>query len=71
MTRISKLVLASGNQGKLIEISALLEPLNIDVVSMRDLGVSEPEETGLTFIENAILKARHTAAQNRFTSFSG
>ena len=60
---MEKLVLASGNQGKLDEIARLLNTLNIEVVSMRTLGVDEPEETGLTFIENAILKARHTAQQ--------
>ncbi len=58
---MNKLVLASGNRGKLDEISRLLEPLQIEVVSMQALNVSEPEETGLTFVENAILKARHTA----------
>lgn len=60
---MNKLVLASGNKGKLDEISRLLDSLNIEVVSMKSLGVDEPEETGLTFIENAILKARHTAKQ--------
>ncbi len=60
---IKKLVLASGNAGKLTEISQLLEPLHIEVVSMKSLGVDEPEETGLTFVENAILKARYTSQQ--------
>ena len=59
-----KLVLASGNAGKLKEIHDLLAPFGMDVISMKSLGISEPEETGLTFIENAILKARHAAQQS-------
>ena len=52
-----KLVIASHNQGKIVEISNLLLPLEIDVVSAHELGLDEPEETGQTFIENAVLKA--------------
>jgi XTP/dITP diphosphohydrolase len=55
-------VLASGNAGKLAEFSRLLEPLSIDVRPQGDFGVSDADETGLSFIENAILKARHAAA---------
>ena len=57
----SPLVLASHNPGKLREIQALLEPLNIAVVSAAARGVEEPEETGASFAENAALKARHSA----------
>lgn len=60
---MKKLVLASGNKGKLLEIGDLLAPLDIEVVSMKTLGVSEPEETGLSFVENAILKARHASTE--------
>lgn len=60
-----KLVLASGNAGKLKEFSQLFErdfaSLNIDVIPQHSLGVDDAEETGLSFIENAILKARHAA----------
>lgn len=56
-----KLVLASGNSGKLKELQDLLKPLNIQLISQAELQVPEPEETGLTFVENAILKARHAA----------
>lgn len=52
-----KLVVASHNAGKVREISELLAPFNADVVSARELGLPEPEETGLTFIANAELKA--------------
>lgn len=54
-----KVVLASGNAGKLRELHSLLSTLGVDLVSQRDLGVSDADETGLTFVENALLKARH------------
>ena len=57
-----KLVIASHNAGKVREIRALLEPYGIEPVSAGDLGLSEPEETGTTFAENALLKA-HASAQ--------
>lgn len=56
------LVLATGNQGKLAELSALLAPLGWQVRPQTELNVSDADETGLTFIENAILKARHACA---------
>ncbi len=52
-----KLVLASHNQGKLREIRELLAPFNAEVISAGDLGLPEPEETGLSFVANAELKA--------------
>jgi XTP/dITP diphosphohydrolase len=57
-----RLVIATHNAGKLREISALLAPFGIDCVSAGDLGLPEPEETGTTFVENALLKA-HAAAK--------
>jgi XTP/dITP diphosphohydrolase len=59
--RMRKLVIASNNPGKLKEISQLLEPLGFDVSPQSALGVSEPEEPHATFIENALLKARHAS----------
>lgn len=56
------LVLASGNRKKLDEMRAILEPLALKVVPQSDFQVPEAEETGLTFVENAILKARNAAA---------
>jgi len=56
------LVIASGNPGKLRELSAMLADLPFDVVAQSDLGVSAPEESGSSFLENALLKARHAAA---------
>lgn len=52
-----RLVLASHNAGKIVELTQLLEPLGIAVVSAAALGLAEPEETGATFEENAALKA--------------
>jgi XTP/dITP diphosphohydrolase len=58
---VNRLVLASNNKGKLIELNSLLEPLAVTVIPQRELGIDDAEETGQTFIENAILKARHAA----------
>jgi XTP/dITP diphosphohydrolase len=55
------IVLASNNAGKVREINQLLEGARIRVVPQGDFGVPEAEETGLTFVENAILKARNAA----------
>ncbi len=57
-----RVVLASGNAGKVREINQLLAGLAIEVVPQSDFGVPEAEETGLSFVENAILKARNAAA---------
>lgn len=60
--QFSKIVLASNNQGKAKELMAMLAPLSIEVIPQSQFGVSDVEETGLTFVENAILKARHASA---------
>lgn len=57
----SKLVIASGNKGKLREISPLLSPLQIEIIPQSDLNVPECEEPFCTFIENALAKARHAS----------
>jgi len=56
-----KVVLASGNAGKVREFNQLLGDRHIEVVPQSSFGVPEAEETGLTFVENAILKARNAA----------
>lgn len=58
----SQLVLATGNPGKVREFTALLQPLGITVHPQSQWQLTECAETGLSFIENAILKARHAAA---------
>ena len=56
-----KLILASSNAGKLVELRELLGDAGIELHVQSDFGVDDAEETGLSFIENAILKARHAA----------
>ncbi|MGB6294152.1 MAG: XTP/dITP diphosphatase [Vibrio anguillarum] len=58
---MKKIVLATGNQGKVREMADLLVDFGFDVVAQTELNVPEAEETGTTFIENAIIKARHAA----------
>ncbi len=58
---MQKLVIASGNKGKLRELAALLEPLDYDVHTQAEFNVPDVEETGTTFVENAIIKARNAA----------
>ena len=58
---MQKIVLASGNRGKLAEIQDLLKPLKLDVAPQSEFGVSEADETGVTFVENALIKARNAA----------
>jgi XTP/dITP diphosphohydrolase len=62
--RPRRLVLASGNAGKQREFAALLAELGIELVLQSSLGISPAEETGTTFEENALLKARHAAQQS-------
>lgn len=57
-----KLVIATHNAGKLREIQALLAPFGLECLSAGALGLPEPDETGTTFVENALIKA-HSAAQ--------
>jgi XTP/dITP diphosphohydrolase len=56
-----KLILASGNPGKLREIGTLLSPLSFEVISQGSLGVDEAAEPHDTFLENALAKARHAS----------
>ncbi|CDL84049.1 XTP/dITP diphosphatase [Xenorhabdus cabanillasii] len=59
---MQKVVLATGNAGKVRELAGLLADFGLDIVAQTELGVDSADETGLTFIENAIIKARHAAA---------
>jgi len=58
---MKRVVLASGNPGKISEIGALLAPLAIEVVPQSKLGISEADEPHETFLENALAKARHAS----------
>ncbi|CAM4390729.1 MULTISPECIES: XTP/dITP diphosphatase [Pseudoalteromonas] len=57
----NKVVLATGNQGKVKELSAMLNQYDIEVLPQSEFKVPEVAETGTTFVENAIIKARHAA----------
>lgn len=65
-----RLVLASGNRGKLAEFDALLAGSGFEVVAQGSLGVLDIEETGTTFVENALLKARHAARITRLPALA-
>ena len=56
-----RVVLASGNAGKHAEFAALLADCGVKLLIQSELGISDAEETGLSFVENALLKARHAA----------
>ncbi len=56
-----KIVLASNNRGKLVELQAMLAPLGVELVRQADLGVGEAAEPHCTFVENALAKARFAA----------
>jgi len=58
---MKKIVLASNNQGKLREINQLLAGIDLEVLPQSAFGALDVEETGLTFVENAIIKARHAS----------
>lgn len=56
---VKRVVLATGNVGKLREMSALLAPLGLELLTQSSLGIHPAAETGTTFLENALIKARH------------
>ncbi|OOF85725.1 XTP/dITP diphosphatase [Rodentibacter ratti] len=61
---MQKIVLATGNQGKVKEMADVLATFGFEVIAQTDLGIESPEETGLTFVENALLKARYAAEKS-------
>lgn len=65
-----RLVLASSNAGKLREFNSLLADFGFEVIRQADLGVSDAEETGLSFVENALLKARHASQVTGFAALA-
>ena len=65
-----KVVLATNNVGKAREMGALLAGLDMEIVAQSGLGVPAAEETGLTFIENAILKARNASAHAKLPAIA-
>lgn len=67
---IDRLILASSNPGKLREFRRLLVPLGIDVIPQSELGIPEAEEPHITFVENALAKARHASAHGRLPALA-
>ncbi len=67
---LSRLVLASGNAGKLREFRRLLAPLGIDVIAQADLRIEETDEPHSTFVENALAKARHASAHAKLPALA-
>jgi XTP/dITP diphosphohydrolase len=65
------LIVATGNPGKLREFRALLSDLPFELHGLGELGIAGPEESGATFLENAMLKARHAAAAAHALRFRG
>ncbi len=61
MSLPDRIVLATGNTGKLAELQAMLAPMGIEVLAQSEFNVPEAEETGLSFVENALIKARNAA----------
>lgn len=59
---MQKIVLASNNKGKVREFGDMLSSLNMEVIPQATFNIEDAEETGLTFVENAIIKARHASA---------
>jgi len=65
---MSRIVLASSNPGKIREIQALLH--GVEVLPQSQFGIQEPEETGTTFVENAIIKARNAARHSKLPAIA-
>ena len=63
-------VLASGNTGKLAELTAILRPLGLALIAQSALGIDSPPETGATFLDNALIKARHAARESGLPSLA-
>jgi len=67
---IERIVLASNNAGKLREFRRLFEPLGIEVIAQAELGIEPADEPHVTFVENAIAKARHASAHSRLPALA-
>jgi len=67
---IKRIVLASNNAGKLREFRRLFEPLGIEVIAQAELGIEPADEPHVTFVENAIAKARHASAHSRLPALA-
>jgi len=69
-TPMQRIVLASGNQGKLKELQAILGEKNVELVPQSEFNVSDVAETGLSLVENALIKARHACVETGLPSIA-
>ena len=60
----NRIVIASGNAGKIREIGEIFSTLDFEIIPQAELGISSAEETGITFVDNALIKARHAAEES-------
>ncbi len=67
---MERIVLASGNNGKLIELGTMLAKKNVELVPQSKYQVSEVEESGLSFVENALIKARHASIETSLSAIA-
>ena len=67
---ISKIILASNNPGKLLELQAMFAPLGIELVAQKSLGIAEADEPFRTFVENALAKARHASREGKLPAIA-
>ena len=67
MKAIKDLVLASANQGKIVELQQMLGGLGIKIIPQQRLNIEDVEETGQSFVENAILKARNACEKSGYS----
>ena len=67
---MGEVVLASGNQGKLIELQAFLTEKDVELIPQSEFNVSDVAETGLSFVENALIKARHACTETMLPSIA-
>ena len=67
---MNELVLATGNPGKLSELQRLTESIGLAIYAQSEFGIDAPEEIGLTFVENALIKARHACTVTRLPAIA-
>ena len=65
-----QVILASGNQGKLLELQAILSGKDVELIPQSEFNVSDVQESGLSFVENALIKARHSCTETGLPSIA-
>lgn len=65
-----KILIATGNNGKFNELSQIIKPFKIDCVSAKDFAINEPDENGLTFAENSLIKSKYYAKKSAMVALA-